>query len=174
MAQQRGQVMQVTIEDARLIFKNFSGRPGPYNAAGVLSFSVALDDVERAQELEAQEWNVKWPKPKPGIAEEDDERTPHLPIGLRWDRLPPRVVLISSKAKVLLGEEDISVLDTIDIAKCDLVIRSRWWEDNGEWKIKAMLKSMFVWIDEDPLEKKYADILAEVTPGRKVEEAPLA
>jgi len=173
MAQQRGDVMMITFEDARLIFKNFTGRAGRFNAEGVRSFSVALDDPAQAQELEAQEWNVKWPKPKPGLDEEEDERTPHLPVGLRFDRLPPRVVLISSRSKVLLGEEDISVLDTIDIAKADLVVRSRWWDDDGEWKIKAMLKSLFVWINEDPLEQKYADILAEVSPGRKIEEVPL-
>lgn len=174
MANARGEKMRFHVENAKLKFENFTGRPGKFNAAGVRSFAVVIDDPETAERLAADEWPVKYPKQHETDGDDDEETrfSPHLPIGVRFDKKPPRVILVSSKARVVLEEKDIAVLDAIDIERCDLVANASWWFDDRaqEWKVKAYLKSMIVWIDEDPLEKKYADIFAEAMPGEKIAE----
>jgi len=51
------------IEDAELIFRNFSGKAGKYNVDGERNFAVLLpEDV--AQQMLADDWNVKWLEPR--------------------------------------------------------------------------------------------------------------
>ncbi len=51
------------IEDARLIFRNFTGKEGQYNNEGARNFSVILtDDV--AVEMLRDGWNVKYLEPR--------------------------------------------------------------------------------------------------------------
>jgi hypothetical protein len=67
------------LEDARILFRNFQGKEGPYNKEGDRSFAVEIPD-ERVDELLAAGWNVKLPKAKDLDEGEEDSRTPFLKV----------------------------------------------------------------------------------------------
>jgi hypothetical protein len=147
----------VMLEDVRLLFRNFAGNEGPYNMEGDRTFSVLLNE-QIAKELERDGFNVKTLKPR----EEGDPIEYHLPVSLKYrarggrKMRPPRVVMITSSGRTVLGEDEVELLDFADIIMCDVVIRPFEWSLNGKSGIKAYLQSMFVTINEDPLERKYA------------------
>lgn len=145
---------QITIEDARIIFRNFSGNEGKYNAKGQRNFNVLIDD-ELAERLLADGWNVKYLKPY----EEGDEPQARLEVKVEYEKgKPPRVVMITSRGRTNLDESTVSILDWAEFEIVDLIINPHYWEVNGKSGIKAYLKTIFVTIREDELEKKYADV----------------
>lgn len=148
---QRDEVKTFMVEDARIIFRNFAGREEMYNPAGVRSFAVILDE-KTATQMVKDGWNVKWPKPN----EDGEIGDPFIPVGLRFDVYPPRIVMITSRARTNLTEDNVEVLDWANISSVDLICRAYTWAVGEKGGIKAYLKSMFVTIDEDYLERKYA------------------
>lgn len=143
------------VEDARLIFRNFSGKEGQYNAAGDRNFAVILDD-ESAEQMLKDGWNVKYLAPRD--EEEAEAPTPYISVSVNFKNRPPRVVMITSTSRTHLDEQTIDVLDWSDIRTADLIARAYHWEVNGKTGIKAYLQSLFVTIEEDELERKYAII----------------
>lgn len=143
----------IIIENAKLIFKNFSGAEGPYNTAGVRSFSLLLDTPELIHLFGDAGYNIKPLR----MREEDEEQHYHLPVAVSYKILPPEVWLVTDAGKVPLTEETIGNLDYSQIEMVDLSIRPRYWELNGRTGVKAYLKKMFATINQDPLDLKYAD-----------------
>lgn len=145
----------VLIEDAKLIFKNFSGKEGQYNREGNPEFSVLLDE-EIAATLAEDGWNVKWLKPREG---EEEPETPqaYLPVAIGYKVRPPRIVLITSRGRENLDKDQLEMLDWAEIINVDMIVNPSPWEVNGKTGIKAYLQSMYVTIEEDPLERKYAE-----------------
>ena len=143
----------ISIENARIGFRNFSGRGDMYNAEGQRNFCVFLDD-ETAEVLSNDGWNVKWPKNRT----EDDNRQPFLQVSIKFSPYPPNIVMISqSGGKQKLTEETISLLDDADIENVDIRIRPYHWTlKDGRTGIKAYVKDMYVVIQEDPFAYKYA------------------
>lgn len=140
------------VENARLIFRNFVGKEGMYNRAGQRNFSVIIPE-EDVQVLLDNEWNVKYTKPK----EEGEDPVPYLPVEVSYKNRPPNVVLITESGRTQLSEEMIETLDYADIRLVDLIVNPYDWSmPSGATGRKAYLKSMFVTINEDELEKKYA------------------
>lgn len=139
------------IEDAQLIFRNFSGKEGQYNREGDRNFCVILDDKIAKQMLE-DGWNVK------GLTsrEEGEPDTPYIQIAVNFKNRPPRVVMITSTSRTFLDENSVSVLDWADIRVADLIAREYVWTVNNKTGVKAYLQSLFVTIEEDELERKYA------------------
>ena len=147
------------IEDARLIFRNFAGKEGKYNREGDRNFCVLLDE-QHASELDADGWNIKALRAR----EEGDPEQPYLQVSVGFKGRPPKIVMITSKGRTTLSEEEIELLDWVDIKKVDLIVRPFNWEVSGKTGVKAYLKSFFVTIEEDELELKYADL--EELPSR--------
>lgn len=146
----------VVLEGAQITYRNFEGRETPFNQKGSRNFAVLLNE-EDAATLANDGWNVKFPKDRPDAGEEDFIPSPFLPVALRFDVFPPRIVLITERGRTPLDEKTVEMLDWADIVNVDLIIRPYAWELAGGKKgIKAYLKTMFVTIDEDPLEAKYA------------------
>jgi hypothetical protein len=143
----------ITIENAKIGFRNFAGVEGKFNPAGKRNFCVFLEN-ELGQILETDGWNVRWLEPK----EEHEERKPYLQVAVSYDNIPPKIVLVTSKGKTVLDEESINILDWAEIKQVDLVIRPYNWEVNGKGGVKAYAKSMYVTIMEDGLESKYLDV----------------
>src|SRR5690606_24593891 len=141
----------VLIEDARLIFLNFAGKETEYNRQGDRNFGVILpEDV--AQQMESDGWNIKWLKAR----EEGDVDVPWVQASVSFKNKPPKVVMVTSRNRTILDEDTIEMLDYADIAKVDLILNPYSWTVRDASGIKAYLKTMFVTIEEDELELKYA------------------
>ncbi|MET0463186.1 MAG: hypothetical protein ABW007_08525 [Chitinophagaceae bacterium] len=139
------------IEDARILFRNFAGREDKYNREGDRNFAVVLpEDV--AEQMLQDGWNVRFLEPR----EEGDEPTAYISVAVNFNNRPPRVVLLTSTTRTQLDERTIEVLDWADIQTADLIARGYDWTVNGKSGTKAYLQSLFVTIEEDALERKYA------------------
>lgn len=141
----------ITFEDHPITFRNFEGREGMYNAAGNRNFCLVLTPQE-AEILTNDGWNIKTQDPK----EEGDLPFFYVQVSARWGFKPPMIIMITSKGRTVLNENTVGILDAVDIAKVDVIIRPRDWSNaTGAAGRKAYLKTMFVTIDEDELMMKY-------------------
>lgn len=145
---------ELLVEDAELIFKNFGGEVTTYNQKGDRTFGLILTD-ELADSLTKDGWNVKRLRDR---EDADEGWTPpyFLPVAVSFKVRAPTIVVITSTGRRYLSEGDVSALDYADVINIDLLITPYSWEMNDKTGIKAYLKSMYVTIQEDPLELKYA------------------
>jgi hypothetical protein len=159
MAIQNGDT--VLMEGIRIVFRNFSGKEGQYNAEGTRTFSVLIDD-STAHVMAEDGWNVKWLQPREN--DEDEEPQAFLPVALRFDVFPPRVVLVTSRGRTTLHEDTVEMLDWANIQNVDLIVRANVWKNNsGKSGVKAYVKSLYVTIEEDALELKYGALDTQET-----------
>lgn len=149
----------VVIENATIIFRNFSGKEGMYNREGDRNFAVLLDE-KTASDMSRDGWNIKMLKAR----EEDSEEQPYLQVSLNFKSRPPRVIKITTRNRMELDEDMVEILDWVDIQNVDLIVRPYEWAVNGKTGIKAYLKSIYVTVEEDELELKYSEV--PVTPRR--------
>lgn len=152
----------VVIEDAQIGFRNFSGAEGEFNRAGDRNFSIFLPP-EQAQAMERDGWNVKYLK----VREPGDEPQAYLQVSVSYNpkAKPPKIVQVTSRAKNVLPEDLVGMLDFVDVKMCDVVISPYHWNVSGKNGIKAYLQTMYIVIHEDPLDLKWADI----SDGRALE-----
>ena len=153
------------IEDAKLIFKNFSGKKTDYNLEGNRNFCILLDD-ELAEQLESDGWNIK--RRKPMADDPEQYRAPYMPVKVQFGKYSPTIVLITSRGKKRLDEDTVNMLDWSRIIYADIQIRPYNYEARGNRPagVSAYLKQLYVRIQEDPLETKYADIPDLDIPGQ--------
>lgn len=142
----------ISIENAQIGFRNFSGRGDMYNAEGQRNFCVFLDN-EMAETLANDGWNIKWPK----LKDEDDNRQPYLPVSIKYSPYPPNIVMVTeSGGPQKMSEDMLSLLDDADIENVDIRIRPyNWTLQDGRTGVKAYVKDMYVVIQEDPFAHKY-------------------
>lgn len=144
---------QVTIKNARIIFRNFAGKASKFNAAGSRNFCVIIPDDE-AVKMAEEGWNIKRLRPR----DEDEEPPYYIQVSLSYSNYPPKVWLIAGNSKTLLDDETISSLDYAEIENVDLIIRPYNWELRGQTGKKAYLKKMYVTVVQDDLDLKYKDL----------------
>lgn len=147
----------VQIDDARIIYRNFSGAPSQFNREGDRNFAVVIPDQEIADALIEQGWNVKIKPPR------EDQDTPFmfLSVKIKFNDRGPNVYLKTGHALNKLTEETVGMLDDVDIVSVDLDIRPFDWEINGKTGRTAYLHSMQVTQQIDRFAARFADEEAE-------------
>lgn len=143
----------LTIENAKIIFRNFKGKELAFNPAGKRNFCVVIDDLEFAEKLQSDGWNVKYLQPRDG--DDTQEPTAYIPCEVSFKNRPPMIKLITRKNQTILDESTIDMLDYADIKNVDLILSPYNWEVNGKSGVKAYVKTMYVVIEEDEFASKY-------------------
>lgn len=134
------------IDDARIIYRNFSGIGGKYNREGDRNFALLIDSEEVKNALlddvneYGASWNVKVKPPR----EDGDEPFMYMPIKIRFNDRGPNIYLQTGTRMVRLDEESVSCLDDIEIISVDMDIRPYDDEINGKPFRAAYLSSMKV------------------------------
>lgn len=145
------------IDDARIIFRNFSGEPSKYNREGDRNFAVVIPNSDLAERLSEDGWNVKINDPR----EEGDDPFIYLPVKVKFNDHGPNVYLISGGKRNKLDEETVGILDDIDIRSVSMDIRPYDWEVNGKTGRAAYLQSIEVVQEIDRFAARYAEEDAE-------------
>ena len=144
---------RLQIDDARIIWRNFSGEGDKFNREGDRHFTLVIDNVEDAEKLQAEGWNVKIKPPR----DEDEEPFCTLKVKVKFNNNGPVVYLQSGNVRNTLDEESIGCLDSVDILSVDLDIRPYDWEVNGKEGRTAYLQSMLVIQEVDRFAERYMD-----------------
>lgn len=155
----------LNIENAKILFRNFSGKESQYNRAGDRNFSVILDDPEVVEQLQKDGWNIHILEPK----EEGDEPRHILRVAVSFKNIPPKVYLVTSRKKTLLTEDTIGNIDFAEIRNVDLSISPYYWTIENKKEgiksgVKAYLKTMYVTIEEDVFANKYDELDDGIDP----------
>lgn len=128
------------IDNARIIYRNFSGAGSKFNREGDRNFSVLIDDQDIADALIKEGWNVKIKPPR----EEGEAPFIHLPVKVKYTGYGPVAYLKTGDRVNKLDEDGIFCLDDIEIESADLDIRPYDWEFNGKQGRTAYLQSIHV------------------------------
>ena len=144
-------IPNLVVENAHLIFRNFSGKEDRYNAAGQRNFCLIIDPAS-ADAMKAQGWNVKFLKPK----DPDDVPTPYIKVNVSYKVSAPKIYIISGAngQKTPVSENNVGQLDTAEIMTADCEISASEWEPG---KFSGYLKTLYITIRPDPFAAKYAD-----------------
>lgn len=146
------------IDGAKLIFRNFSGRPTQYNREGDRNFSILIDDEDLANRLIDDGWNVKVREPR----DEGDLPLMHLPVKVKFNERGPKVRLQSGANRVQLDEETVGILDSAYLIECDLDIRPYDWviqegTKNEKRGRTAYLQSILATQEVDRFDDRFAE-----------------
>lgn len=139
------------MENAKIRFRNFAGRPDEYTREGDRSFALLIEDEDLANKLREDGWNVKMRLPK----EEGAEPWYYLKVKVNFNGVPPKIIEVTSRNRVPLNEDTVGILDTAELKSVDVEVSPYHWEVSGRSGITAYLKTMYATIEEDPFAAKY-------------------
>ena len=128
------------IDDARIIFRNFSGEAGPYNREGDRNFALVIPNKKIADALVDEGWNVKVKDP----IEEGDDPFMYMSVKIKFNGRGPNIYLKTGEKLNRLNEKTVGILDDIGIISVNMDIRPYDWEVNGKTGRSAYLQSMEV------------------------------
>ena len=141
------------IDDARIIYRNFSGAGSKFNREGDRNFAVVIPEQEMADALIAEGWNVKIKPPR----DEDDMPFMYLPVKIKFNDRGPNCYLATGTRMNRLDEESICCLDDVDILSVDMDIRPYDWDVNGKIGRTAYLASIKVTQEVDRFASRFAE-----------------
>lgn len=139
------------IENAKILFRNFSGRQTEFNPQGLRTFSVIIDD-ETAEVLRNDGWNVKYNQAKD---------VNHIEIKVSYQYFSPQIYVITGKKRTALNENTVHTLDNLNIESVDLEVKPSTWVFGKKTGVKAYLNTLYVMVSESYFDKKYSDLPLE-------------
>lgn len=143
----------LTLRDTQLLYRNFAGKEMKFNQEGDRNVVVTIDDPELVKDLLADGWNIKESKP----SEETDEVIYTMKVKVNFNSSrPPKIVQITGGRQIFLDSVSVANLDFADIIKADMTVVPYEWEFAGKSGTAAYLRTLYVTIEEDPLDAEYA------------------
>ena len=133
----------VVVENAAIVFRNFSGAPTLLNPdGGKRSFCLVVTE-EVANTLRADGWNVKFRAPR----DENEDGYYYTQVNVNMEsKYPPRVVLVSTlngnRVKRELKGNEVQRLDKLRLEGIDLCIHPYEHGRPGPFKVKGYLSEM--------------------------------
>jgi hypothetical protein len=94
----------ITVRNAYLLWPNFEGREGKYNAKGDRNFSIMMREAD-GLELIRQGWTSVSPVKK-REDDEDPEIYYKLPVAVKFENYPPRIWMLSDNERSLASERE--------------------------------------------------------------------
>lgn len=143
-----------TLNDVRLVFRNFKGAEGQYNRRGDRNFCVLLP-ADVADAMRRDGWSIKQLQPR----EEGDYPQDYIKVKVNFDGpRPPKIFMIKGGRRLQITNDMVDMLDWADFALVDLIISPYNWSMNGNTGVTAYLQTFFGTIREDELEIRYAEV----------------
>lgn len=159
----------LTLVDCRIFARNFSGAETQFNAKGNRNFCVIIDDVEMAEQLMRDGWNVKQLKPR----DDGEPGAYFINVKANYGKgRPPRVYEVIAGKRIELGEEDVHALDIEELERVDLTIRPFQWEVQGKSGVKGYLQTGYFYVREDALDALFRKENGEEDAGYGDEPLP--
>lgn len=154
----------ITIENARILWPNFSGARDQYNAEGDRNFNIHLTRQE-ADEFARDGWNVKCKYPRPDENTDEQEERCVLKITVNFGVKPPKIIGVGSKTRNRTEYHAgiAGLIDSAEIVTCDISFVPYFWDVNGNMGVSAYLRSMYFVLREDDLDEKWAEAPEEAT-----------
>lgn len=165
-------IPEYKVENATIMFRNFSGKKTEYNEEGNRNFVLFVPE-EDVEGLLSYGWNVKRLKPR----DDNPIGQAYLTVKVKYGIIPPMATLITSRGKTRLDEDTIGQLDWTRMENVDLIIRPYQYPPSNirpEGGVSAYLKCIYVTLKEDELEKKYADIRWADEADEEADELPFS
>lgn len=147
------------IDDARIIWRNFSGRGDKYNREGDRHFTLVIPNEDIANALANDTnrygagWNVKTKPPR----EEGDSPFMTMKVKVKFNDRGPQIYLKTGKRVNRISEDMVSMLDDIDISSVSLDVRPYDDEINGKPFRAAYLQSMEITQEIDRFAARFAE-----------------
>ena len=141
------------IDDARIVYRNFSGVGSKFNREGDRNFAVVSAEQEQSDALINGGWNVKIKPPR----DEDDAPFMYLPVKIKFNDRGPNCYLATGTRMNRLDEESICCLDDVDILSVDMDLRPYDWEVNGKTGRTAYLQSIKVTQEIDRFASRFEE-----------------
>lgn len=142
------------MDDARIVYRNFSGAPSKYNRDGDRNFAVIIPTQEMADALIDEGWNVKIKPPR----EDGEDPFMFLPVKIKYtDRGGPNAYLVTGARRNNLDEDSIACLNDVDIDCVNLDVRPYDWDVNDKTGRTAYLQTIEVIQRVDRFAARYAE-----------------
>ena len=145
-----GRIPAIEIQDAKIIMNAGWRGFGPAgDRFGRRGFNLIIEDPEVAQDLIEWGWDVHIMPPR----EECDAPGYRLPVKVRYDKYPPKVIMITKRGgETELNDETVGILDEFDsFAKINVRITPSRYDNEALGRgtgVAAYLDQMKVWVEE--------------------------
>ena len=148
------------IDDARIMFRNFTGVGDVYNREGDRNFTLVIPNSEMAEQLINDKgkygdgYNVRIKAPR----DEGDNPFISLKVKVKFSEYGPNIFLVSGHSTRRITEDTVRMLDAINIQSVNLDIRGYdWMRPNGEHGRTAYLNAMKVYQNTDRFSAELAE-----------------